>query len=128
MRSLHPEEIADLHLITGDLPAGDMRIGQMPTWLDPQNTCSTHLRVHHHWEIFKMRMRGVVEPEAAAWRNNILPTFNSIGIETQLVTLAPELTDTILYVCYIVFFPDGRALILMFIFRSSMTTFSSLEI
>jgi hypothetical protein len=106
MKSLRQEEIANLHLVTGDLPlrtedgipAGDIRIGQVPTWLDLQKVCSTTLRVHHHWDIFKMRVQGAIERNAKVWRESSLPTFNSIAIETQLVTLASELTDTILYV------------------------------
>jgi hypothetical protein len=101
MHSLREEDLADLHLVTGDLPAGEMRIGQMPTWLDRNKSCSTHLQVHHHWDIFKMRDQNVLEPEAKVWREGILPTFNSIAIESQLVTLAPQLTDTALYVCVV---------------------------
>ncbi|KIM72381.1 hypothetical protein PILCRDRAFT_741928 [Piloderma croceum F 1598] len=97
IHSLREEDLADLHLVTGDLPAGEMRIGQMPTWLDRNKSCSTHLQVHHHWDIFKMRSQNVLEPKAKVWRESILPTFNSIAIESQLVTLAPQLTDTALY-------------------------------
>jgi len=98
MHSLRQEELADLHLVTGDLPAGERRIGQMPTWFDREKNCSTHLQVHHHWEIFKVRSQDILEPEAKTWRESVLPTFNSIAIESQLITLAPQLTDTTLYV------------------------------
>jgi hypothetical protein len=125
MHSLREEDLADLHLVTGDLPAGEMRIGQMPTWLDRNKSCSTHLQVHHHWDIFKMRIRNVLEPEAKVWRENILPTFNSIAIESQLVTLAPQLTDTALYVCVVSPFLFISYNMFIPIFHSS-TTISSL--
>lgn len=105
MHSIRQEEVADFHLVTGDLPlrdaggiqVGQVRIGQVPTWLNSQKSCPTRLRVHHHWELFKMRVQDTVEPEANTWRERVLPSFNSIGIETQLVTLAPELNDAIIY-------------------------------
>jgi hypothetical protein len=120
MNSLRQEEIADLHLITGDLPLRDndsaidlKRMGQKPTWLDLRKICPTKLNLHHHWDLFKMRMQGVTELEASNWRDRILPTFNSIGIETQLVTLAPELTDTFIYVRYIRFSLSSRPFLLL---------------
>ena len=120
MGSLRQEEIADLHLITGDFPLRDngsfsveqKRMGQKPTWLDLQKVCSTSLRLHHHWELFKMRVQGITEPDANTWREKTLPTFNSIGIETQLVTLAPEMTDTFLYVRHIRFSLSSRPCLL----------------
>lgn len=131
MNSLRQEEIADLHLITGDLPLGDndnaiehKRMGQKPIWLDLRKTCPTKLNLHHHWDLFKMRVSGATELEASSWRDRILPTFNSIGIETQLVTLAPELTDTFLYVRYIVFSPIFAAFLTL-VLCSSTTTSSS---
>ena len=140
MHSLGQDEIADVHVLTGDLPLDttqtnitdlpqdpttttttthnltaplqdtalnlnntttmgpSMRIGQVPAWLGLHKTCETPFRVHHHWDVFKMRDRGAGEAQAAAWRKNTLPSFNSIGIETQLVALAPELSDDVIYV------------------------------
>lgn len=99
--SLPPGEVAGLHLITTDLPLVNTtrrRIGQIPTWLDVETVCTPHIYTHHHWELYKSRGRGHNETEALAWKSEILPTFNSIGIETQLPSLAPELTDTFIYV------------------------------
>lgn len=105
MDSLRLEEVEDFHLVTTDLPLRDAngllvdqtRIGQVPTWLNLQKHCPFRLHVHHHWDLFKMRKQNVTEPQAEKWRQNILPTFNSIGIESQLATLVPEMNDNILY-------------------------------
>jgi hypothetical protein len=101
LRAFHPEEIAGLHLVTTDLPrntTGGMRVGQVPTWLNLESHCIPHIYLHHHSQIFKLRGQEARDRDAATWREHVLPSFNSIGIESQLVTLAPELTDTILYV------------------------------
>lgn len=101
MHSLPEEDIAGLHLVTTDLPIGNetrIRAGQVPSWLSSQQSCSTHLTLHHHWDLFKLRPTPNHELDSRIWRANALPSFNSIGIESQMVSLVPELTDTILYV------------------------------
>lgn len=100
-RSLRQEDLADLHLVTTDLPLDQdtsIRIGQTPGWLSLYGECTPRVRAHYHWELFKARGGEINEEQAETWRERALPTFNSIGIESQLVTLAPELTDTMLYV------------------------------
>lgn len=100
MHSLPAGDIAGLHLVSTDLPTNDgTRAGQVPLWFKAEETCAPHVQVHHHWDLFKMRTGvNAREEEATQWREKALPSFNSIGIESQLVSLAPQLTNTILYV------------------------------
>lgn len=89
---------------------GDERMGQIPTWLNlDAEACAggPGVQMHHHWDLFKMRAAEAAETErareeqekaAGVWRDAVLPSFNSIGIETQLVTLASKMRDTFLYV------------------------------
>lgn len=101
IQSLPEEDIAGLHLITTDLPIGnetEIRAGQVPSWLGEQSNCKPQINLHHHWNLFKMRPSAASETLERNWRAEALPSFNSIGIESQIVTLASQLTDTILYV------------------------------
>ena len=100
MAALPAAAVAGLHVVSADLPLPDgTRAGQVPTWLVSQDGCTPRLEMHHHWDLFKMRTNGTGdEEEARAWRESALPNFNSMGIETQLVSLAPRLSQTIIYV------------------------------
>lgn len=94
-----------MHLITTDLPVDEgKRVGQIPNWLNLDALCAPSITIHHHWHLFKSRGREHSEQQARIWKENVLPTFNSIGIETQLTTLAPSLTDTFIYVRYTTLF------------------------
>ena len=75
VRSFHPNELDKLHLVTTDLPFD---------------------RIPHHWELF--RQHRAINADENEWRANILPTSNSIGIEAQLVSLAPKMDDIFIYV------------------------------
>ncbi|KZP18337.1 hypothetical protein FIBSPDRAFT_594037 [Athelia psychrophila] len=115
MKALPAESIAGLHVVTTDLPMSSedvgTRYGQVPEWLNrthaEDGSCAPAVHMHHHWDLFKMRTHagqstaGNVteegEARAEAWRERVLPSFNSIGIESQLVSLAPQLSNTILY-------------------------------
>ncbi|KAF7966442.1 hypothetical protein HWV62_38384 [Athelia sp. TMB] len=99
MAALPAAAVAGLHVVSTDLPLPDgTRAGQVPTWLAPQDGCVPRLEMHHHWDLFKMRTNGTGdEDEARAWRERVLPSFNSMAIETQLVSLAPRLSQTIIY-------------------------------
>lgn len=118
MKSFKPDEIAGLHVVTTDLPIeNDTRVtttreGQVPSWLNLNPSCLPAIQFHHHWQLFKVRGRQTSERIARIWRETVLPTFNSIGIETQIPTLAPNLTETILYVSLTLIFYIKRAHIL----------------
>ncbi|KAF7968346.1 hypothetical protein HWV62_30941 [Athelia sp. TMB] len=102
MAALPAAAVAGLHVVSTDLPLPDgTRAGQVPTWLAPQDGCAPRLEMHHHWDLFKMRTNGTGdEEEARAWRERALPSFNSMAIETQLVSLAPRLSQTIIYLTH----------------------------
>lgn len=78
--------IDKLHLVTSDLPAcqgpqdcsSRFRVGQIPIWLD-QTTAQNRVQVQHHWDVYKSFGK-----EAGHWRNQSLPVFNSLAIESQL--------------------------------------------
>lgn len=97
VRSFHPNELDKLHLITTDLPFNrNTRLGQLPTWFMVDQTCTLRIKAHHHWNLF--RQYGAINTDEDDWKASILPTFNSIGIEAQLVSLAPEMGDIFIYV------------------------------
>ncbi|KZP14786.1 hypothetical protein FIBSPDRAFT_959374 [Athelia psychrophila] len=128
--------------------AGDSRLGQVPTWLnldlagggDEEGLCMNGpgVSVHHHWALFKQRAGSVGpsangdeawetarEKEADEWRDSVLPTFNSIGIETQMGTLAPRLRDTFLYVRFLASFRCSPPSLLLCELASSTFPLSS---
>lgn len=101
MRAAHTflpaHAVRSLTLVTTDLPTADglthSRVGQVPTWLD----IVAPIRVVHHFSIFRiarstLASRRVVyaDDEAALlsaarqWRASVLPTFDSLSIESQL--------------------------------------------
>ena len=99
VRSFHPNELDKLHLVTTDLPFDripNTRLGQLPTWFREDEPCTPRIELHHHWELF--RQHRPIKADEDEWKASILPTFNSIGIEAQLVSLAPKMGDIFIYV------------------------------
>ncbi|GAA5942317.1 uncharacterized protein JCM15063_002968 [Sporobolomyces koalae] len=104
LASLTSASVATLHLVTGDTPSlpADvvrqepwLRSAQVPQWLDLSSVgfasssmgsrSSPVFRVHPHSEIFKTQTP--TQEEARAWQNSVLPSFNSLAIESQLANL-----------------------------------------
>ena len=94
---LPPEAVRAFTLVSTDLPTADgltrSRVGQIPHWLKNVDAIS----VIHHFSIFKIarstlasrRAAYADDPEALAsaarvWRAAVLPTFDSLAIESQL--------------------------------------------
>jgi len=69
------------------------RTAQIPHWLDLSTVNfasvpskdSPVLRIHPHSELFKTGNSN--EKEALLWRDSVLPSFNSLAIESQLANL-----------------------------------------
>ncbi|GAA6005569.1 hypothetical protein JCM10207_005253 [Rhodosporidiobolus poonsookiae] len=88
------------------------RLAQVPRWaaLDQlefseprldQATEGPRLRIHPHSGLFKTGGKGtgediVEEMEAHKWHLDVLPSFNSLAIESQLASL-PDIAPTMLY-------------------------------
>ncbi|KAJ7123056.1 hypothetical protein C8R44DRAFT_876248 [Mycena epipterygia] len=89
-------------LVTADVAADDseeLRLGSVPTWLDINH--GTGLQVLHHSDIFRipeslLPSDADAERQGRAWRDRIVPSFNSLAIESQLVNI-PNLAPTLFY-------------------------------
>ncbi|KAJ7130267.1 hypothetical protein C8R44DRAFT_978397 [Mycena epipterygia] len=95
------------HVVTADVPdpsAVDYhrRLGLVPQWLDIE--CAFHgnpdgqppIRLQHDTQLFRLTGRpGAVlrAAEATNWLFKILPSFNSLAVESQLPQLDPELVS-----------------------------------
>ncbi|KAJ8296782.1 3-O-alpha-D-mannopyranosyl-alpha-D-mannopyranose xylosylphosphotransferase [Rhodotorula toruloides] len=123
LASLPDVSIATLHLVVGDTPAyspfappaldaaspaNATRFAQIPHWLglsniglsEPASTVPSlripSLLVHPHSELFKSAQPDSDETQAADWRTSVVPSFNSLAIESQLPNL-PSTAQTALY-------------------------------
>ncbi|KIY69262.1 hypothetical protein CYLTODRAFT_349864 [Cylindrobasidium torrendii FP15055 ss-10] len=96
------------HIITSDVPHPgnpERRLGLVPQWLDVNATSTERAQDHQavniipHSDLFRLfnwTERGLTEDEGSIWRQNVLPTFNSFSIESQLPNLDPDIvTDNI---------------------------------
>ncbi|GAA5926996.1 hypothetical protein JCM3775_007099 [Rhodotorula graminis] len=112
VQSLGASSLSTLHLVVGDTwafsPADrerldpddvsrQLRLAQLPHWLDlssiafsePQvvaTTSAPQLLVHPHSEIFKAGP-ALGASGALAWQQKVLPSFNSLAIESQLANI-----------------------------------------
>ena len=92
--SFHLYEVDQLHVVTTNLQfdhVPNTRLGELPTWSGADQPCTPRIELHHHRELF--RQHGAINTDEDEWKVGILPTFNSIGIEVQLVSLAPKMGD-----------------------------------
>ncbi|KAK7005951.1 hypothetical protein R3P38DRAFT_1724630 [Favolaschia claudopus] len=100
------------HIITADVPDPDslddsQRLGLVPQWLDVERAWAggengePPVYLYHDSELFKLTSlpgRTPTLDEVDKWRNNVLPTFNSMAVESQLPQLDPELvSENIIY-------------------------------
>ncbi|KIY66007.1 hypothetical protein CYLTODRAFT_423832 [Cylindrobasidium torrendii FP15055 ss-10] len=93
------------HLVTADVPHftdEDKLLGLVPQWLDLNHsiTPSEHqqppIHLHHVSQIFKLvnnATHAPTEEEAQEWREQVLPNFNSFGVESQLSNMDPQLVS-----------------------------------
>lgn len=56
------------------------RLTQTPTWFDISTAASSKIRLLSHWKLFRLPM----STDDSQWKTDILPTFNSHAIESQL--------------------------------------------
>ncbi|KAJ7638322.1 hypothetical protein FB45DRAFT_399046 [Roridomyces roridus] len=80
-------------LLSADVAAEDteeLRLGSVPTWLNVDSA----VRILHHSDVF--RKPAVSETEARHWKDGIVPSFNSLAIESQIANVE-SLAPTLLY-------------------------------
>ncbi|EIN08240.1 hypothetical protein PUNSTDRAFT_134631 [Punctularia strigosozonata HHB-11173 SS5] len=89
------------HLVTNsyDAPEGaelgerDKRLGQVPQWMDLHLAETQGVTFHHDADIFKPLPQSpdaeLSDRDIAAWRAAVLPTFDSMAVESQLANLPP---------------------------------------
>ncbi|KAJ6629468.1 hypothetical protein B0H10DRAFT_2208855 [Mycena sp. CBHHK59/15] len=100
------------HVVTADVPDPEafddnQRLGLVPQWLDIE--CSwargangePPVYLYHDSEVFHLTSSPGHVPsleEVETWRNAVLPTFNSMAVESQLPHLDPEVvSENIVY-------------------------------
>ncbi|EIN07315.1 hypothetical protein PUNSTDRAFT_53663 [Punctularia strigosozonata HHB-11173 SS5] len=98
---------AQRHLISNSyaegLPSGlevppGQRMGQIPQWLRT-NESTPDLLLHHDADIFRPSLRAAASQAAfEQWQASVLPTFNSMAVESQLANLSPsEVSDNTVF-------------------------------
>ncbi|KAF7313346.1 hypothetical protein HMN09_00490200 [Mycena chlorophos] len=93
--SLPPDLVRKYILITADVPADDTeraRFGSVPTWLD----LGSDVQVLHHSEIFRVPKSVLGDMEGRLWRDQVVPSFNSLSIESQFIHIR-EAAPTMFY-------------------------------
>ncbi|KAJ7267659.1 hypothetical protein B0H12DRAFT_1229947 [Mycena haematopus] len=100
------------HIVTADVPDPDafddaQRLGLVPQWLDLESAWAggeneePPVYLYHDSELFRLTTLPGHTPtidQVDRWRNNVLPTFNSMAVESQLPHLNPEIvSENILY-------------------------------
>ncbi|KAJ7121351.1 hypothetical protein C8R43DRAFT_1151246 [Mycena crocata] len=100
------------HIVTADVPDPDefdenQRWGLVPQWLDLDSAWAggelgePPVYLYHDSEIFHLTSapgHNATIEQVDKWRKSVLPTFNSMAIESQLVHLDPEIvSDNIIY-------------------------------
>ncbi|KAJ7229184.1 hypothetical protein GGX14DRAFT_417010 [Mycena pura] len=100
LKSMPSELVQKYILLTADVAADDteeLRLGSVPTWLDLE----AGVQVLHHSDVFRIPRSllptdGDIERQGHEWRDDIVPSFNSLAIESQLPNI-PNLAPTIFY-------------------------------
>ncbi|KAK7005985.1 hypothetical protein R3P38DRAFT_2729323 [Favolaschia claudopus] len=101
------------HVVTADVPThgpfqGDaQRLGLVPQWLDVDRARiggvngEPPIYLYHDSEVFRYTSSPGHTPtveEVNKWRQSVLPTFNSMAVESQLPHLDPEsVSENIIY-------------------------------
>jgi len=98
--------------VTADVPDPDafddaQRLGLVPQWLDIESAWAggengePPVYLYHDSELFRLTSLPGHTPtieQADRWRNNVLPTFNSMAVESQLPHLDPDIvSENIIY-------------------------------
>ncbi|KAJ7656654.1 hypothetical protein B0H17DRAFT_359292 [Mycena rosella] len=95
------------HIVTADVPDpdkfdGSERLGLVPQWLDLESAWAggesgePPVHLYHDSDIFHLTSlpgRTPTIEEVDKWRNSVLPTFNSMAVESQLPHLDPNIVS-----------------------------------
>ncbi|KAF7315861.1 hypothetical protein MIND_00102600 [Mycena indigotica] len=109
------------HVITADVPdpaaeSTAQRLGLVPQWMDLETSWTGGLNgeppvyLYHGIQIFRMTTEPGRTPsldEVDEWRSKVLPTFNSMAVESQLPHMDPDITSE-----NIVYLNDDQFLVL----------------
>ncbi|KAI4853322.1 hypothetical protein E4T44_00912 [Aureobasidium sp. EXF-8845] len=80
----------------------DVMTGQIPTWIEKEKALSgkSSIVVHHDADYFKpMQSSGInlTSLETQDWREDVLPTFNSLAVEAQIQNIDRVASDQLVY-------------------------------
>ncbi|KAJ7130767.1 hypothetical protein C8R43DRAFT_1024938 [Mycena crocata] len=96
LHSMLPGLVQKYIILTADVAADDtdeLRLGSVPTWLD----VDAGVRLLHHSDVFRVPQTSLApNTTARSWRDRIVPSFNSLAIESQIAHI-PDLAPTIFY-------------------------------
>ncbi|KAF7308758.1 hypothetical protein MKEN_01074900 [Mycena kentingensis (nom. inval.)] len=97
LHSLPPEIVRKYILLTADVSADDterLRFGSVPTWLN----LGSDVQVLHHSDVYRVPepMLPEDDPHGCQWKDRLVPSFNSLAIESQFVHIH-DLAPTIFY-------------------------------
>lgn len=97
----HARVIKNFYFLSTDLPTSesDRRLGMVPKWLDVRHPFHQHAQIHplFPWKVHKTSAFDNSR-EAEQWRDDALPVFNSMAVESQF-TNVPTSTDIWLMSC-----------------------------
>ncbi|KAK7061226.1 hypothetical protein R3P38DRAFT_2828276 [Favolaschia claudopus] len=98
LKSLPSSLVRKYILLTADVPADDtdqLRLGSVPQWLDTSRG-NDQVQVVHHSDVFRTLESISSKDDGRAWRDQYVPSFNSLAIESQLANIE-GLAPTIFY-------------------------------
>jgi hypothetical protein len=106
LTSLGTDAMQRLHILASAYrhPNGseDIMTGQIPTWIEKEKALSgkSSIVVHHDANYFKpMQSPGtnLTSLETQDWREDVLPTFNSLAVEAQIQNIDHVASDQLVY-------------------------------
>ncbi|KAJ7152281.1 hypothetical protein C8R43DRAFT_1235778 [Mycena crocata] len=102
------------HIVSADVPDPDEpdghQLGLVPQWLaiDSAVTGGEHgepaVYLYHDSEIFHLTSapgHNTTTEQVNKWRDSVLPTFNSMAVESQLAHLNPEMVSDNMWVLFV---------------------------
>ncbi|KAJ6454522.1 hypothetical protein C8R47DRAFT_222143 [Mycena vitilis] len=98
LKSLPAALVNKYIVLTADVAADDtetLRLGSVPTWLNMSR--DDGVRVLHHSDVFRTQESSTsTTDKGREWRDHMVPSFNSLAIESQLANI-PDLATTLFY-------------------------------
>ncbi|PWN50205.1 hypothetical protein IE53DRAFT_316218 [Violaceomyces palustris] len=106
--SLGPKVMRKMHILASAYPLGDSAVGepgtkmvgQIPAWLKKESTVDKngYVALHHDSEYFRpSSVDTKTQGQIQEWRSKVLPSFNSLAVESQLSNLEATASDQMVY-------------------------------